>query len=165
MSLSIYLLYDLNLGSDGMLFFCSLMKCHMSLQAASVHGKRQWKEWKISHHLRLWDKVFSWLQIILPGGERNIFDFCCHVYVSEWKHVKMLKLCEYMRWALFLCRVIISGIMKWWSSGKAPTGNSHTPTWYRATAPSASPGHFNELKNFLWWEKQLITQQVITLHF
>lgn len=132
------------------------MKYHVSPQAASVHGKRQRKDWTISHHLRLWDHVFSWLQTFLPGGEGNYFNFCCHMFVSWWKHIKMLSLTSV--WVhevcVFLCRVIISGIMMWWSSGKAETGNSRTPTWFRTTAPSASPGHFNELKNLLRWETQ-----------
>lgn len=48
---------------------------------------------------------------------------------------------------VFLRRVLTGGVMMRWSSGKAATVNSHTPTSSRATAPSASPGSFNERRN------------------
>lgn len=68
--------------------------------------------------------------------------------MHTYKEVKRLaSVWTYMRWVLFLRRVIISGIMMWWSSGKAATGNSRTPTWSRATAPPASPGHFSEQRS------------------
>lgn len=51
-----------------------------------------------------------------------------------------------------LRRVIMSGIMMWWSSGKAAPRNSPTPTWSRATVPSPSHGHLNEQTNLTWWD-------------
>lgn len=54
--------------------------------------------------------------------------------------------------SVFLCRVIINGIMMWWSSGQAATRNSHTPTWSRGTAPPASPGHFSDQRMLAWWD-------------
>lgn len=48
-------------------------------------------------------------------------------------------------WMCFcFCRDIISGTTMWWSVGMAETTSSHTPTWSRATAPSASPGRLSE---------------------
>lgn len=56
-------------------------------------------------------------------------------------------------WMCFcFCRDIISGTTMWWSAGMAETTSSHTPTWSRATAPSASPGRLSEQRNMAWWD-------------
>lgn len=120
---------------------------HLFLQVASVCGQRRWKEWAVSHHLRLWDCLQSRLQILLPGGEKMFQHFCftnpsgCTVFART------------LQWTwLCLCRVIISGTTMWWSIGKVETRNSHTPTWSRATVLSASPGPFSEQRNLARWD-------------
>lgn len=58
------------------------MKCCLFAQTASFHGPRQRKWWTISHHLRLWDHMYSRLQILLPDGEEELFlHTCSRMYV------------------------------------------------------------------------------------
>lgn len=133
----------------------SWIKCHLFPQAASVHGQRQWKWWTISHHLRLWDHVYSRLQIFIPGGEAELFSYTCfrmHAYLEVKLDSSMNIYIYIYDVSIFLCRVTINGIMTWWSSGQAATGNSRTPTWSRVTAPPASPGHFNGQRKLAWWD-------------
>lgn len=62
------------------------MKCCLFAQTASFHRPRQRKWWTISHHLRLWDHMYSRLQILLPDGEEELFLHTCslmHVCLEE----------------------------------------------------------------------------------
>ena len=129
----------------------SWLKRHVSPQAASVSGQRQWKEWTVSHHLCLWDLVYSWMQTLLPRCKLNSLR---QVMIKIFEH----HVTRSVNQKHFSRRVIISGITLWWSSGKATAANSRTPTSSRATAPSASRGPFNARRNLTLWDTNTAAQ-------
>lgn len=104
------------------------MKWHLFPQAASVRGKKQRQRRIVSHHLCLRDRMFSPLQIFLPGGktDRKKKSIRFLLMSAHFENKAEQPREELMR---FLPRrASTSGITTWSSCGRAATANSRTPT-------------------------------------
>lgn len=129
----------------------SFTEWHLFPQAASVHDRGQ--SWALSHHLHLWHHMHSQLQVLFSDGEGPWFSqhfLWMRACTMKKSSLASVWICMY-EVSVFLCRVIVNGVMIWWSSGQAATRNSHTLTWSRRTAPPASSGHFSEHRKLARW--------------
>lgn len=62
-------------------------------------------------------------------------------------------------------RASTSGITTWSRCGRATTANSRTPTWFRATTPTASPGRFSGRRILSQWVQTFPRWQLALVSF